>query len=92
MTDPRAYQTLEFVRSTFLVSFSDLAREDQRRVIRVLEQLDSDERIPALRVHPLRGTRKGVWSASASRSLRILFLRLDAGRKLLMECNHHYGD
>lgn len=92
MPDYRAYQTLEFLRATFLTSLSELSREDQRRIIRALEQLDSDDRTTSLRVHPLRGSRTGVWSASASKSLRVTFLRLESGRKLLVDCSHHYGD
>jgi hypothetical protein len=92
VADRRAYQTLEFMRTTFLTGLSDLAREDQRRVIRALEQLDSDERTPSLRVHRLQGSRVSVWSASVLRSLRITFLRLEGGRKLLVECSQHYGD
>jgi mRNA-degrading endonuclease YafQ of YafQ-DinJ toxin-antitoxin module len=78
--------------TAFLLSLSDLVHDDQRRVIRALEQLDSAERTPSLRVHQLRGSRTGLWSASASHDLRITFLRLDGGRKLLVECSHHYGD
>lgn len=92
MPDVRAYQALEFLRTSFLTSLSDLARDDQRRVIRALEQLDSDERTLSLRVHRLQGSQAGLWSASASRSLRISFLRLDRGRKLMLECSQHYGD
>jgi len=90
--DPRAYHALEFTRGTFLTSLSGLAHEDQRRVIRALEQLDIDERMLSLRVHRLKGSRAGLWSASASASLRITFLRLEGGRKLLVECSQHYGD
>jgi len=90
--DVRAYQALEFLRTSFLTSLSDLARDDQRRVSRALEQLDSDERTLSLRVHRLQGSQAGLWSASASRSLRISFLRLDRGRKLMLECSQHYGD
>jgi hypothetical protein len=43
-------------------------------------------------VHQLKGSRAGLWSASASRNLRITFLRLEGGRKLLVECSHHYGN
>lgn len=92
MPDAQAYQTLEFMRATFLTSLSDLAREDQRRIIRALEQLDIDERTPALRVHRLQGSKSGLWSASPSKSLRLTFVRLGEGRKLLVECSHHYGD
>jgi len=80
------------MRTTFLDSLSALAQDDQRRVIRALERLDVDERAPSLRVHQLKGSQSGLWSASASRSLRITFLRLDGGHKLLVECSHHYGD
>ena len=92
MPDVRAYQALEFLRTSFLTSLSDLARDDQRRVSRALEQLDSDERTLSLRVHRLQGSQAGLWSASASRSLRISFLRLDRGRKLMLECSQHFGD
>jgi hypothetical protein len=47
------------MRTTFLNSLSDLARDDQRRVIRALEQLDADERVLSLRVHQLKGSRAG---------------------------------
>jgi hypothetical protein len=90
--DAHAYQALEFVRTAFLMSLSDLARDDQRRVIRALEQLDNDEGTPSLRVHRLHGSRAGLWSASASKSLRFTFLRLESGRKLILECSQHYGD
>lgn len=58
--DPRGYGTLEFMRATFLNSLSDLARDDQRRVVRSLEQLDDDERTPSLRVHRLQGSQAGL--------------------------------
>src|SRR4051812_15950931 len=90
--DARAYRSLEFMRATFLSSLSDLARDDQRRIIRALEQLDDDERTPSLRVHRLHGSRVELWSASASRNLRLSCLRLDSGRKLLVDCSQHYGD
>ena len=41
MPDPRTYQLLEFAGAAFLPSMSDLAREDQRREILALEQLDA---------------------------------------------------
>jgi hypothetical protein len=89
--DVRAYQTLEFTPA-FPISLTDLARDDQRRVLRALLQLDSDERIPALRIHKLKGSLARLWSASASDSLRVTFERLEGGRKLLIECSQHYDD
>ena len=76
----------------FLADLTRLSREDQRRVLRAMELLDADERTPSLRVHKLEGARAGQWSASASKGLRIIFERLEEGRKLLLECDHHYGD
>ena len=76
----------------FLLSFTALSREDQRRVLRALTLLDDHERHPSLRVHQLRGELAGLWSASASSGLRITFQRLADGRKVLVEASHHYGD
>jgi mRNA-degrading endonuclease YafQ of YafQ-DinJ toxin-antitoxin module len=76
----------------FMADLTRLSREDQRRVLRALALLDADEHALSLRVHKLTGERAGQWSASASRSLRIIFERLGEGRKLLLECDHHYGD
>lgn len=76
----------------FLQDLTRLARDDQRRVLRALAQLDADERTPSLRIHPLQGKDAGLWSASASTSLRITFERLDNGRKSILGCSHHYGD
>jgi hypothetical protein len=76
----------------FWESFTDLSREDQRRTLRAILQIDRDERAPALRVHKLMGAPAALWSASASRHLRITFERLGGGTKLLMACGQHYGD
>ncbi len=76
----------------FLHDLTRLARDDQRRVLRALAQLDDNERTQSLRVHPLQGEDAGLWSASASNSLRITFERLDGGRKRIIGCSHHYGD
>jgi mRNA-degrading endonuclease YafQ of YafQ-DinJ toxin-antitoxin module len=42
--------------------------------------------------HELRGDLAGVWSASASKELRITFERIPGGRKRLLTCSHHYAD
>jgi len=76
----------------FLADLTRLSREDQRRVLRALELLDANEHTSSLRVHKLKGEKAGQWSASASKSLRIIFERLDERRKLLLACDHHYGD
>jgi mRNA-degrading endonuclease YafQ of YafQ-DinJ toxin-antitoxin module len=85
------YRTIGFT-SEFLVSLARLSRDDQRRVVRALDLLDENERHPSLRVHELKGELAGLWSASASRSLRITFVRLPKGRKRLVEASQHYGD
>lgn len=80
------------ITTEFLASLTALAPTDQRRILRALSLLDEDEGHASLRVHQLSGALTGRWSASASRSLRITFLRLPGGRKQLVEASHHYGD
>ena len=62
----------------------------RRRFVGALGLLDTDETHLSLRVHELRGTDQGTWSASASDELRITFERLSNGRKRLLGCNRHY--
>lgn len=52
--------------------------------------MDESERHPSLRVHELSGDLLGIWSASASDALRLLFARREGGRKLLLSCTRHY--
>jgi len=88
------YRTLSFTE-TFLETFAGKSfdrAERRRRLLKALRLLDANERHPSLRVHELRGDLAGVWSASASKELRITFERLSGGGKLLLTCSHHYGD
>jgi mRNA-degrading endonuclease YafQ of YafQ-DinJ toxin-antitoxin module len=71
-------------------TFLAFGREDQRRFVKALRLLDSDEKHPSLRVHDLRGDLAGAWSASASDDLRIEFVRDAGGQKLLIRCSRHY--
>ncbi len=80
------------ITTEFLASLTTLAPTDQRRILRALVLLDEDEGHASLRVHQLTGGLAGKWSASASRSLRITFVRLPGGRKQLADASHHYGD
>lgn len=91
MPAEQGFKTLEFTE-TFLNTLLNLSKTDQRHVVQALSKLDANERTPSLRVHPLQGKLAGLWSVSASKSVRFTFLRLDTGRKLLMTCSHHYGD
>jgi len=63
---------------------------DRRRLFQALGRLDADERHPSLRVHPLRGELTGQWSVSASDQLRMTFVRLADGRKMMLTCSRHY--
>lgn len=83
--------TLVFT-TDFLLSLARLSPADQRRIARALEQLDADETIPSLQVHRLKGQQAGLWTAYASKSLRVTFRRLADGRKELDEASRHYGD
>ncbi len=85
------YRTLVFT-DEFLDSMIGLSSTDQRRIRRALRQLDSNELTPALHVHQLKGQQAGLWTAYASRSLRITFERLEGGQKRLIEASQHYGD
>jgi len=90
VTGAYQYRTLDFTDRFFESLFAGgFSGADQRRFVRALRLLDIDERHPSLRVHQLQGTEAGVWSASASDSLRITFERLDGGRKRLLECSRH---
>lgn len=64
---------------------------DQKRFLKAVRLVDENERHPSLRVHELSGDLSGTWSASPSDELRILFVRLDGGRTLLIRCTRHYA-
>jgi mRNA-degrading endonuclease YafQ of YafQ-DinJ toxin-antitoxin module len=68
----------------------DFTHDDRRAVLRALGRLDGDERQPSLRVHQLIGQLSGLWSASASASLRIVFVRGGDGKKIVVGCSKHY--
>jgi mRNA-degrading endonuclease YafQ of YafQ-DinJ toxin-antitoxin module len=87
----REFASLEFT-DTFL---GDLVRgnfsaAETAATLRALELLDANERHPSLRVHALQGPLVGVWSAAASKSLRLTFERLPGGRKRLLTFTRHY--
>lgn len=90
-SDP--YGSLVLTR-TFLETLCgrEFSAAERRQFLNALDRLDTDERHPSLRVHPLQGKLSGLWSVSASRSLRITFERLEGGSKLLISCSRHYGD
>ena len=65
---------------------------EQNAILEALGLLSESDRHPSLRIHELQGTRAGTWSASASRSLRIMFYRLPDGRKRVIGVSRHYED
>jgi len=85
-----AYQTLSFTE-TFLQTFisKDFTANERKRLLKALRLLEDNERHPSLRVHELRGDLAGVWSASASKELRVTFERVSDGRKRFLTCSHH---
>ena len=89
MTD--GYRTLRFTPS-FVSDLIGLPRTEQKQIAKSIKVLDDNEKTPSLRVHELQGQLQGIWSASASKSLRITFARLDAGYKLLLTVDHHNVD
>jgi len=85
------YETLQFSSDFMDDLVSDnFTKAEQRRFVRALQLLDTDERHPSLRVHQLQGVRMGTWSASATDELRITFVRMANGRKRLTGCSRHY--
>jgi mRNA-degrading endonuclease YafQ of YafQ-DinJ toxin-antitoxin module len=93
VTEHAGYSTLEFTPS-FLESWTSrrLTASDQAAILRALRLLDENDRHPSLRVHELQGRDRGIWSASASRSLRIHFQRAGDGRKRELLVSKHYTD
>lgn len=85
------YRTLRFT-PRFVDDLIALSKTAQKQTAKSLKMLDDNEKATSLRVHELQGQLKGIWSASASKSLRITFLRLTEGQKLLLTVDHHYGD
>jgi mRNA-degrading endonuclease YafQ of YafQ-DinJ toxin-antitoxin module len=86
------YRSLDFTE-TFLESLADprrFSRAERSLFLKALRLLDTDERHRSLRVHQLTADFAGVWSVSASDSLRMTFLRSHGGRKTLLTCTHHY--
>ena len=84
-------RSLEFT-GTFLRSLirNRFDAAELAALLALLEMLDQNERYPSLRVHRLKGSLAGSWSASASKSLRVEFERLPDGRKRLRSCSRHY--
>jgi mRNA-degrading endonuclease YafQ of YafQ-DinJ toxin-antitoxin module len=88
-----SYKTLDFTE-TFLETLADSRRftgQERALFLKALRLLDPDERHRSLRVHQLSGELEGVWSASASDSLRMTFVRQPAGHKTMLTCRHHYA-
>ena len=88
-----AYRTLRFT-PTFLATLAgrEFSASERRAFIKSLALLDEDDSHPSLRVHELRSPLAGIWSASASRSLRMTFVPESRGLKIMLTCSHHYGD
>ena len=90
MAGDEPFQTLDFT-STFLDEFSSkgFTRADRRALLRALTTLDTTERQPSLRVHQLGGPLRDLCSASASDTLRIVFIRTPDERKVILGCSKH---
>jgi mRNA-degrading endonuclease YafQ of YafQ-DinJ toxin-antitoxin module len=83
-----AYATLAFTQ-TFLTTLcgKEFSAAERRAFVTALGLLDEDDRHRSLRVHELRGDLAGMWSASASDSLRMTFLRIGGGSKVMLACS-----
>ena len=83
------YRTLD-ITDTFRETFASFSEQDRRRFLKALRLLDQNEKHRSLRVHDLGGGLAGTWSASASDQLRMTFLRIPGGRKVMLTCSRHY--
>ncbi len=89
-----AFANLVFAE-TFLERLIDsktFGTSERRQLLKALRMLDQDETASSLRIHDLQGSLAGIWSASASPSLRMTFQRLEGRRKLMLTCSHHYQE
>jgi plasmid maintenance system killer protein len=77
---------------TFLEAFGSrkFTAADRAAIRKALRLLDANEQHPSLRVHELQGDLAGLWSVSASASLRLTFVRASGGRKTMVSCTRHY--
>lgn len=82
------------VSEEFFRDFADrrFSPAERGRVLQALGLLDVNDKHPSLRVHLMSGNLKGVWSASVTDSIRILFLRMPDGRKRCVNLSQHYDD
>jgi Txe/YoeB family toxin of Txe-Axe toxin-antitoxin module len=85
------FETIDFTPE-FLQNLVALSNADGKKVVKALSLLDSNERHPSLGVHQLKGELDGVWTAKASKGLRITFQRDAKRRKTMLTCSQHYGD
>jgi mRNA-degrading endonuclease YafQ of YafQ-DinJ toxin-antitoxin module len=87
------FRNLNFTE-TFLSSFGSrtFTTADRAAIRKALRLLDANERHPSLRVHGLQGDLAGLWSVSASASLRLTFIRAEQGRKTMLTCTKHYAN
>ncbi|PZR79633.1 MAG: hypothetical protein DLM65_10190 [Candidatus Aeolococcus gillhamiae] len=86
------FATLAFT-PTFLTDLTDrtFSVADRRAFIKALVLLETDDKHPSLRVHDLAGDFAGLWSASASASLRMTVLRTPPGGKIMLTCSRHHA-
>ena len=81
-----AYRTLRFT-PTFLDTLAgkNFGVQERRAFIKALSLLDGDETHPSLRVHQLRASLAGIWSASVWKPLRMTFIRDGEGLKIMLD-------
>lgn len=77
------YRSVRFT-PRFVDDLIELSKTEQKQTVKAIKAPDGNEKLPSLRVHELQGTLRGIWSASASKKLRITFVRRDDGLKLLL--------
>ena len=73
----------------FVKDLKKLDRSLQEKAI-ATESLFKDNPLhPSLRLHPLKGRLKGLWSISVTLSIRIIFQRFSAGEIVFLSIGRH---
>jgi len=85
------FENIDFTPE-FLQNLAGLSNANGKKVVKALSLLDDNDRHPSLEVHQLKGELEGIWTAKASKGMRITFQRVANGRKIMLTCSQHYGD
>lgn len=86
----------EFFKEAVREVGPEVARRYVQRVtlIQLARSFEEVKKLPGLRVHPLKGERKGQWAANLTDRWRLVFTLEGSDFEVICieEVSHHYGD